>query len=388
VDKDHRAAVRAGRFIIGAVVVAAVVFVVLGNANRLFDRSAEYTVHFTDVDGLKVDSPVRLGGLTVGSVKEIAFAGTLGDTRVLVKLKVGKEFASRVRSDSIARIGSRGLLGDKTVDITVGSDEGKAIESGAELVAGVGGDISSILRASSEVVGNVVTISTDVRKAIASFTSPELRGELTGAVTSLHDILAEVSGGKGALHRVIYDEQTGTDLSALLANATQVAHRLDAAVLKVDDLLGEVEHGSGTAHSLLYGPEGREALAELGKTATEVTGLIRDVKASKNAAAHELLFGESRALVDDLSTSATNLKNITAKVEKGEGSLGALINDPTAYEDLKTILGNVKRNRILRELVRMTVSNRSEYEDTGKVLTPPAAEDPGKAQAPAEVPPK
>ena len=87
---------------------------------------------------------------------------------------------------------------------------------------------------------------------------------------------------------------------------------------------------------------------------------------------HELLYGESKALVNDLSDAATNLKTITDKVAKGEGSLGALVNDPTAYEDLKTILGNVKRNRLLRELVRLTISNRDEFEQTGAPL-PPAA---------------
>jgi phospholipid/cholesterol/gamma-HCH transport system substrate-binding protein len=196
-----------------------------------------------------------------------------------------------------------------------------------------------------------------------------VRQDVTQLVASLQSIFNEVAVGKGALHAVIYDAKTGAEVTALVGSATQVAHRLDAAVTKVDLMLEELRTGDGTGHALLYGPEGRQALVELGATASEVTGLIREVKASKNAAAHALLFGESKALVDDLAKSATSLKNITARVDKGEGSLGALINDPTAYEDLKTILGNVKRNRLLRELVRLTISNRSEYEQTGALRT-------------------
>jgi phospholipid/cholesterol/gamma-HCH transport system substrate-binding protein len=216
----------------------------------------------------------------------------------------------------------------------------------------------------------VVTISNDLRRAVGSFTTPEVRGQITSAVENLSEILQTVSTGKGALHTLIYEPQSGTDLRAFMGDARSVAHRLDGSMIRVDAILREIEQGNGTAHALLYGPEGRRALQELGTTAGEVTELIRQVRTSKNAAAHELLFGESRELIEDLAKSAVSLKNITARIDRGDGSLGALISDPTAYEDLKTILGNVKRNRILRELVRATISNRAEYTNTGKPVAP------------------
>jgi phospholipid/cholesterol/gamma-HCH transport system substrate-binding protein len=36
------------------------------------------------------------------------------------------------------------------------------------------------------------------------------------------------------------------------------------------------------------------------------------------------------------------------------------------YEDLKDLLGNLKRNRVLRELVRMSISNSEELDAAGK----------------------
>jgi phospholipid/cholesterol/gamma-HCH transport system substrate-binding protein len=63
---------------------------------------------------------------------------------------------------------------------------------------------------------------------------------------------------------------------------------------------------------------------------------------------------------------AEDLKAITGTIRSGEGTLGALVNDPSVYDDLRTILGNLKRNRILRELVRMTVTNDGELQKAGK----------------------
>ncbi|MGZ6081802.1 MAG: MlaD family protein, partial [Myxococcaceae bacterium] len=81
-----------------------------------------------------------------------------------------------------------------------------------------------------------------------------------------------------------------------------------------------------------------------------------------------------------------DLKAISGKIRAGEGTLGALVVDPSVYDDLRTILGNVKRNKVLQELVRITVSNRGSVDQIGRptdgrpvsTVSPPA---PPKAPA-------
>ncbi|RYZ33872.1 MAG: MCE family protein, partial [Myxococcaceae bacterium] len=73
----------------------------------------------------------------------------------------------------------------------------------------------------------------------------------------------------------------------------------------------------------------------------------------------------------DLGSAAADIKQITATVAKGDGTLGALVSDPTVYDDLREVLGNVKRNRILRALVRFSVSNGEALEQVGKPQSVP-----------------
>ena len=47
-----------------------------------------------------------------------------------------------------------------------------------------------------------------------------------------------------------------------------------------------------------------------------------------------------------------NLKAITEKINDGEGTVGALIADPTVYERLVTILDGAQRSFLLRGLLR------------------------------------
>jgi phospholipid/cholesterol/gamma-HCH transport system substrate-binding protein len=44
-------------------------------------------------------------------------------------------------------------------------------------------------------------------------------------------------------------------------------------------------------------------------------------------------------------------------VHAGKGTVGALIEDPSLYEDLKSILGNLKRNKLLRWMIRQTIKD-------------------------------
>ena len=108
------------------------------------------------------------------------------------------------------------------------------------------------------------------------------------------------------------------------------------------------------------------ALNELGAAAGQLAGLIEDAKQSPNGAVHQLIYGDARGMFADLGSAAADLKKITSTVANGEGTLGGLISDPTVYEDLRQTLGNVKRNRLLRALVRFSVNNREELDQIGK----------------------
>jgi len=56
--------------------------------------------------------------------------------------------------------------------------------------------------------------------------------------------------------------------------------------------------------------------------------------------------------MSNLNQVSGDLKQMLTDMRAGKGTLGALLVDPSVYEDLKLMLGNVERNRTLRALVR------------------------------------
>jgi phospholipid/cholesterol/gamma-HCH transport system substrate-binding protein len=60
--------------------------------------------------------------------------------------------------------------------------------------------------------------------------------------------------------------------------------------------------------------------------------------------------------IANFESMSKNMKEISSTIEQGEGSVGGLINDPTVYYDLMTLLGNANRNKILRTVIRATLA--------------------------------
>jgi phospholipid/cholesterol/gamma-HCH transport system substrate-binding protein len=365
-ERERRIIVRAGLFIAFGIALALLVVFVIGKERNLFDEENTYTGAFENVDGLQFDSPVRLGGVTVGRVTSIKFGSDLGDKRIIVTMEVVKKYEERIRKDSVARITNRGVLGDKAVDISIGSPDQVVMKDKAELVTGSSGDISSILKATGEIIDNTVNITRDLKTGVASYTNPQMVGDVAEVLKSAKNIMHEVEAGKGVLHMLVYDKGVTNDVKAVLTQVSASAVKLDSAITRVDGLLADVKQGDGTLHALIYDKQVATSISDLGKAAEEVATLINDAKTRKDGVVYQLVYGDSRVLLTDLGQAAADIKSMTTKINKGEGSLGAIINDPTIYEDLKEILGNVKRNRILRELVRYSISNSEQVDKAGK----------------------
>ena len=363
---ERRLTLRAGLFVAMGLVIAGVVVFFIGQESRLFERQTVYRAYFSNVQGLNEESPVWLGGMRVGKVTGIFFSPDPKDPRLEVQFQVSAKYTGRVRGDSVVQLTSMGVLGDKAVDISLGSPSAPPVEPGGALKSSASGDLASLLSGAGQVMDNSIAISKSLRAAVESYADPTLAKDVARGMSSLRALLEEVEKGDGVLHALIYDKAAGREVRTLMAHASQVAVRVDGAVGHLEALLREVRTGDGTAHALIYGDEGATALRELGAAAGQLAGLIEDAKKSPNGAVHQLVYGDARGMFADLGSAAENLKTITATVAKGDGTVGGLISDPTVYEDLREVLGNVKRNRILRALVRFSLNNREDLEKIGE----------------------
>jgi phospholipid/cholesterol/gamma-HCH transport system substrate-binding protein len=121
----------------------------------------------------------------------------------------------------------------------------------------------------------------------------------------------------------------------------------------------EVESGKGTLHEVIYGENGKQAISDLSSAAREIDAVVREVREGKGVL-HSLVYEEGNSnFLRELNELSATLNRVVQDIDKGRGTIGGLVRDPTVYEDLKTTLGNVQRNVLLKALIRYTVDKEN-----------------------------
>ncbi|MFH1434541.1 MAG: MlaD family protein [Pseudomonadota bacterium] len=357
---------RAGIFVlVGTLAVFAVVFI-LGRENYLFEDMVTYKVMFQSIGGLKPGAQVRLAGKTVGSVTDIRFSPQLKDKKIHVTITVKKSAASRIRKDSVVTIGSQGLLGDKVIELTIGSADLAAALPGSYLVTEEPPDYFQLLEKGQIVLDRAAVVAKDIDKILTTFNEKGGPDNLAGIIATTDNIMKEVEKGDGIAHALIYDREASSDVTKIIKhvkisarNINKGSDRLNGLIgnanvvaKDVDSLLKEVKHGQGTLHGLIYDDHGKKIVASLVKAADVIDDIVQAIH-EEEGLIHALIYDDdAKQVLDELVVAARQIREITDTIKKGEGTVGAVIHDPTIYEDLKLLLGKVKRNKVLKALIR------------------------------------
>ncbi len=341
--KTARRNLLVGSFLAVSVAALFVVVFLLGQKQSLFHRKVHLRASFVNASGLVVGTSVRLAGVDVGVVEKIAFDKDLRERKVHVVFGVSSEYEDRIRADSVARLSSKGLLGDMVIDLTVGSADAARLRSGDALPTQEVEGLSEVVRSVQEAIGEVRTLSRTTTSRIDALLTDRVTADVGRAVRSIADIADEAAHGRGAVHALLHDPRLGEDLVALGASGRRAGASAASALGRIDALLAQ---------------DGVQKLpSDLAKAASGIADVVAQVK-SGDGLAHTLLYDPDRSqLMDNLTVLSRTLRGVSDDVARGKGTVGALLKDPTVYEDLKLLLGNVRRSRTLRALVRYTVAH-------------------------------
>lgn len=118
--KDFVKRLYAGIFFLIGVALILVVILAIGMEKGLTQPKFQATVVYREVGGLSVGAPVRLSGVTIGTVANIDFLNEPVKGRgVKVTLNIFRRYKQQFEKADQFAIKTEGILGEKLVDITV-----------------------------------------------------------------------------------------------------------------------------------------------------------------------------------------------------------------------------------------------------------------------------
>lgn len=106
-----------GLFVIAGIICLGYLSIKLGEMELLGSKGYEVYAYFSNTGGLKPGSSISIAGVDVGRVKSI----TLDDYQARIVLNLSNDV--KVQEDAIASIKTKGLIGEKFIEITPGGSE-------------------------------------------------------------------------------------------------------------------------------------------------------------------------------------------------------------------------------------------------------------------------
>ena len=299
---------------------------------------------------------------------------------------------------------TQGLLGDKLVEIGIGSPGAPPLRTGEHLMAREPFEMGQVLAEAADTLANLKRLSVTLHAAVervdwsgavdqlnrvaGALGGAMERMERTGtlddlgaAATSARRIAEQVEKGSGLLHAVIYEEpETLRRLDALLRSSQELLAKAEGgggavsvflspesgkaarSLLAAMEALGRGAErpgaGDGLLPTLLFDPEYRSVAQDLQTLARN----FRDVSeklARGQGLLGELVHGGAETplghAASDFRAAMANLRAVSERLKAGEGTLGGLLEDPTVYEHLVQFLDGARRSFLLRALIRSTV---------------------------------
>lgn len=341
---------RVGVFVLVAIVLAGTAIFFIGRQRHIFQSRNAYEAVFDDVEGLRLGAPVQIAGVDVGEVSRVELRQ---DGKIDVAFDVIEDAAHLVSEGSVASVGSPGVLGDKILMVSVG--HGDPIAPGSTLPSGASSGLSALVVQLGRIAAEAEGTLTNLRLATEPLGDPRFQQDLRGATRNLSEISRLAIEGDGVVARLLTDEQMSARLDATLRNLDAASGELSRTSRSVRAIADEIRAGDGSAHALIYGDDGARLVRNAADASGEISTLLRTVREGEGTA-HDLLYEDTaESIIANLDAATADIAAMTGDIRAGRGSIGGFFADPSVYEDIKRLVGDLSRNDILRALVRYSI---------------------------------
>jgi phospholipid/cholesterol/gamma-HCH transport system substrate-binding protein len=285
-----------GSFVI-ALLAALIIAFIWFAGSQFSDRTLRYETYFASVgSGLSAGSPVRVNGVQLGRVAEVALDPN-SPTRVRVIMDIDSR--APIRSDSVATLEIQSLAGTTAIEISAGTKEAPAIE----LVEGhrypVVWSRESNLSQIVDAVPNLLLKITSLADQLQQVVNEKNRQALGDTLDNLSQLTAVAAAHREDIARLLESSATDArDLHTVIANLSDMTKKLD------------------------------QVADQTGATVRSINGLVQDNRASlkdfsqNGLQQYQQLAIDTRALVSELSRAIGSLERDPSSILYGDRRQG------------------------------------------------------------------
>jgi phospholipid/cholesterol/gamma-HCH transport system substrate-binding protein len=291
-------------------------------------------VDFDNPGGLQSGAAVRMAGLKVGSVGELAFLGGKVDpvtghrTLVRVKANVEAKYKDAIREDADFYVTTQGVLGEQFLAIDPGSPE-KAVLKEGSVVKGIDPPRLDLFLAKAYELLDVTVNGIKSNRELIS----DIVTNTAGLLKGLNII---VTGNRERIDRMIANFEELSEEAKVLTHDARMNYvdnpKLIHTVDNIDKLSTDLRNDAGPLLA-----DAKEAMANVKRLSATVGDPAQQEKLKKT-------LDDVAQLASRANAAAADAQAIVTQIKSGKGTVGALLMDEEIYDDMQEMVRDLKHN--------------------------------------------
>ncbi|MBN2382962.1 MCE family protein [bacterium] len=310
---------KVGSLVLVAIVLFAYFSVKVGSIRMPWQsKGYQINVYFNDIAGLEEKAPVRLAGVRIGQVQKISLEN--GIAKIVAEIDPG----IKIQADSKANVSQMGIMGEKYLEIIAGTPGVPFLKEGDRLQGAPPTSFDQVISVVNSIGNDIKAITTSFRQALGTKEGEERLVMIVENIQKITEELAELMrvNQQGLTSTIQNIEELSGDLKTLVSGNSD----------SFSKTLSNIEQFSGTL---------AEKAPGLVDRIDQLVAQINQILPSDNTDV-ENSFRNIQAATQDLKDSVSSIKNIMAKIEAGEGTIGKLVSEDETHDNLNAALTNLE----------------------------------------------
>jgi phospholipid/cholesterol/gamma-HCH transport system substrate-binding protein len=247
-----------GAFMVIMVTLLLTIIVMLGRGKDWFETYVTYYTVFDEAYNLSKEVRVKLYKADIGKVKSVRLEGD----KVKVELAILKDYAPRIKTDSVALVESPTFIGSEYVSLKPGTPQASPIPENGTIPSQAKKSLDDIMaefeveKTAKMFVKSLQAIS----EMLEHLRDPE--GPLYASLDSMAEAMAhieavtrEVREGKGSVGKLVYSEELIQEIYERISHVNRILANIEDATQKAPEIIDSLKKSAEMINQILVNIE-------------------------------------------------------------------------------------------------------------------------------------
>lgn len=257
----------AGLFILVALLGGLVTIVSAGIKQGWFSDKVKYYTYFENADGLHQGTNVLMSGLHAGAVDDIELEA---DNKIRVNFHVLSKFKNKVKTDSVAQLVRPFVIGERSMDLSVGSTEANVLNEGEKVTSHESLDLMQVLGGKnlSLYMKDTGAMLSNLKKVLEAFLSEDRTGKMVQIFDQLSPLISNMNTMSVEVTKLSKQATDADHMRLMMKNVVLLTQELNKTMPVVAEAMKEM------------GPEMPQTAKRAVEALNEATILIKAMQKS------------------------------------------------------------------------------------------------------------